>query len=315
MVNYNQVQGFVKQLEAYKDAFLEDMRQLGRSQNTISSYEREINIFIEFSREFDEEMEIEDINRPFIMQALIFRSNYSNRGNISDNTKKLFISALKSYFLFISDVMPERKDFMSIFRKIVIKRPVRQKEHLTDEEVKRLLDYIEKTKNKRSAYPIYRNSLLIKLMLFAGLRISEALSLKYSNFEEENEQELFIIKVIGKGNKEEFVYIKKSLIEDDLLTIKEFFPDREKIMLTRTGKPLSRHSAYIMIKGYLKKVNIFKTGLHIFRHTLGYRLADRGVPIEDIQDILRHSNINTTRIYVSRTAKHKLDAINKLYEK
>jgi integrase/recombinase XerD len=316
MTDFQNIQGFIRQLEAYKEAFIEDMRSLERSENTIKTYSKEIDIFIEFAREYDEEMEIEDINRPFIMEAIRFRSNFTDRGEISNATKKLFLSALKAYFLFISDVMPERKDFMSIFRKIKIKSKKRQKEHLTDSEVNNLLNYLERTKNKTPSLHIYRNTLLIKLMLYAGLRISEALSLKHSDFIlSDIDKDLYIIKITGKGDKEEFVYVKTSLVEDELEYIKKYFPGEDRIMLTRNKKPLKPDEAYRMIKRYFNKVGIKKSGLHIFRHTLGFRLADRGVPIEDIQDILRHSNINTTRIYVNRTAKHKIDAINKLYKK
>ena len=173
--------------------------------------------------------------------------------------------------------------------------------YLNEDEIFRLCEFIERQKSKKRDYNSYRNALLIKLMLHAGLRISEALGVKLKDFKEQDE--ILCIKIFAKGGKEQNAYIDKAKINDELdyfSNTAQLSPD-ELIMKTQHGTALNRTSAFIIINRIYAKALIEKRGLHLLRHTLAMRLTQKGVSVLVIQKILRHSNINTTTIYAKAT--------------
>ena len=146
--------------------------------------------------------------------------------------------------------------------------------YLNENEIIRLNNVLEKEKAKKEVYNSFRNSLLIKLMLYGGLRISEALNVKLCDFEE---------------------------VDDELEYFKENIQDSDYIMQTSTGKHLNRSNAFLIVNNIYAKALISKKGLHLLRHTLAMRLTAKGTNLVVIQKILRHANLNTTTIYAKAT--------------
>lgn len=307
----------VKFLEFHVKNFKNELSQLNYSENTIKTYLREINYFIEYFREFQEEMSITDINRPFIQQSLTFREKFSKKGKISSNTKILYIKALHSFFNYLTDVMNGTVNFSIHFDKIKIQSEKKERVYLNDDEIKRLITYLNYKSNTARSYIARRNILLVKILLYTGMRITEAINLKMDDLQvSELDKNVFQIKVFGKGKKEAFCYIDRLKIEDDLEELRHFRKiyniHSDYIFVSKSNRQITRTESYLIVRNILKKAGINKTGVHIFRHTLGYHLAQRGVRIEDIQEILRHSNINTTRIYVQRKEIDKIEGIKKI---
>jgi integrase/recombinase XerD len=304
-------------LQKHKENFLIELKSQNYSENTILAYSREIEYFIEYFRGFQDEMDIIDINRPFVQQSIIFREENSRTGKISTNTKKMYLKALYQFFIYLTEVMNGIKDFTTAFNKIKIQTETKQKEYLTEEEIKRLLNYINLQKNKRLSYISWRNILLIKILFYTGMRASEVINIKLSDMKTyEEDKNIIQIKVIGKGNKEAYCYIDHMKIEEELEEVlrhrKLHNIESEYLFTTKTGRQITRQEAFIAIEKILKQAGINKKGLHLFRHTLGFLLAQKGVRLEDIQEILRHSNINTTRIYVQRREADKINGIKKI---
>lgn len=75
-------------LEKLKEQFTNELKYQNYSENTILAYEREIDYFIEYFREFQEEMDILDINRPFIQKSINFREEQSNKEKYQQTQKK-----------------------------------------------------------------------------------------------------------------------------------------------------------------------------------------------------------------------------------
>ena len=146
-------------------------------------------------------------------------------------------------------------------------------------------------------------------MLYAGLRISEALNVILDDFSLENEN-MFKISIIGKGVKEQYAYIKKDLIQEELEFFYENIKPDELIMKTKNNAKLDRSSAFIIVNRIYEKAFIRKQGLHLLRHTLAMRLTERGVNLVVIQKILRHTDIKTTTIYAKVTTKSIDEALS-----
>jgi integrase/recombinase XerD len=224
----------------------------------------------------------------------------NKQGEMSTNSKILIISILRSFFGFIEDESDELLDFSKLFKKIKIKSKKTIPKGLNREEQIKMLNQIEAEKTDKSSFIIFRNSLIIKLMLFSGLRISEVLKLKYKDILLDEKNNLYEIKVIsGKGDKDRITYIDKEHIEDELEELKKYFniSEDEYICISQSGKKLWRENIDKMVKSLCKRARINSFSSHDLRHTFAKNYLSNGGNITHLQKLLGHSNINTTMIY------------------
>lgn len=313
---------FIDDLYRWYKAYNENMKALSYSNNTLELYSRAIDIFIEYSLQYQDEMKLIDIKSVYITGYLTYLEDKAkksgkkikNGGYLSKSTKQTYLKAIKNFFKFINDNNDELFTFDRYFKNIKIADSSTTEEkliYLTEEEIESLIDILEKTKSKKTDYNSYRNSLLIKLMLYGGLRISEALNISLGNFILAQDKDIYNIEIYAKGGKKQTGFIAKKTIDDELNYFREFvkLKDNELIMKTKGNKQLNRTSAYLIVNRIYKKAGIQKEGLHLLRHTLAMRLTQRGVSLVVIKKILRHSNIATTTIYSKSTNEAVADAI------
>lgn len=310
---------FIDDLQTWAKAYFLHIKTLNYSKNTILLYNRVINEFIEYSREFQDEMSVKDIKTTYIVAFLQFldekayksAKKLKNRVTLSKSSKNSYMRVMRSFFAFITENNDEGYAFDFAFKKMRIDYSKSEEKlvYLNEDEIFRLSELIERQKAKKRDYNSYRNALLIKLMLHAGLRISEALGVRLKDFS--TQDEVLCIKILAKGGKEQNAYIDKAKIADEL----DYFSSTAKlnfdelIMKTQNHTPLNRTSAFIIINRLYDKALIKKRGLHLLRHTLAMRLTQRGVSVLVIQKILRHSNIATTTIYAKATPQNIANAL------
>ncbi|EHL1425436.1 tyrosine-type recombinase/integrase [Campylobacter jejuni] len=264
-------------LERWIEAYLKHIQALSYSNNTFLLYRRILLEFVEYSLDYQDEMQINDIKTTFLVNFLNYLENNSKNGNkLSKKTKITYLRALTSFFSFISDNNDDLFIFSFDMKKIRFRTEKSEEKlnYLNENEIIRLNNVLEKEKAKKEVYNSFRNSLLIKLMLYGGLRISEALNVKLCDFEE---------------------------VDDELEYFKENIQDSDYIMQTSTGKHLNRSNAFLIVNNIYAKALISKKGLHLLRHTLAMRLTAKGTNLVVIQKILRHANLNTTTIYAKAT--------------
>ena len=320
-----QTSTLTKDIKRWAKAYKAHTVALSYSKNTTKLYDRAIGKFIEYAAIHEDEMSIKDIRSIFITGFLAFLEEQAEEQGmvpkygsyLSKSTKDTYMKAIKSFFTFISDNNDELFTFERYFKNIKIADSSRAEEkikYLTVEEEKRLLEVIDNEKDRKESYNSYRNALLIKLLLYAGLRISEALGVRLSSFEPTGEEGIHSIKITGKGNKEQKANISYGLIDEEIEYFKANIGTNELIMVALNGKPWLRNNAYDTIARMYKKAGINKKGLHILRHTLAMRLTEKKVPLTTIKKILRHSNIATTTIYSKASDKSAAEALRGLRE-
>lgn len=194
-----------------------------------------------------------------------------------------------------------------------MKRYKAQKGHIYDskkfdkELVNKILqfinDYIEdpaifvSKPNKHSQGVAYKNTAMVLIMLGAGCRVSEAVSLRYSDIKDEGSSYRLNI-VGGKGNKNRTTYIKKELFQKHYeYLLAQSKSEDEYLSQTLNGEKTKRENLF----NFVKKMFIFldedKQGLHIFRHHFGSNFAETNGNMKILQDLLGHALINTTMIY------------------
>lgn len=161
-----------------------------------------------------------------------------------------------------------------------------------------------------SVYVAYRNTAVILLMMGAGCRISEVLSLRYCDIIEQKKSYRVNI-IAGKGNKSRTTYIDKSLFKKHFEYLKNKVKNNEDLLISSlSGKKLDRKNMYNEVKKMFKYIEVDKSGLHIFRHHFGSEFAEKdGSNIKILQDLLGHSVITTTMIYSNVREGAKEDAV------
>jgi integrase/recombinase XerD len=142
---------------------------------------------------------------------------------------------------------------------------------------------------------------MLEVLYGAGLRVSELIGLKLSNYYPDVE----FLKVTGKGNKERLVPIGSSAIKHleiyrstvrNQVVIKK--GEEDFIFLNRRGTKLSRVMVFMMIKELAVKIGLKKTiSPHTFRHSFATHLIEGGADLRAVQEMLGHESITTTEIY------------------
>ena len=135
------------------------------------------------------------------------------------------------------------------------------------------------------------------LFLNCGVRRSELVSLNMTDVYEDR------IRVIGKGNKERFVYFGSSCRK----AIDAYLPIRQKMVLTdnralfgsRNGNRISVDAVHALVKKAFLKAGLDATqfSAHKLRHTAATMMLSGGVDVKTVQEVLGHENLNTTQIY------------------
>jgi len=157
-----------------------------------------------------------------------------------------------------------------------------------------------------------RDRAILEVLYGAGLRISELVNLNTTDF---NLKEGWI-KVSGKGSKERIIplgekacsWIKKYLEEK-----KEKKKGKVPLFCNRYGDRISRQSCWMIIKKCARKAGLIKEiSPHTFRHSFATHLLSRGADLRIVQELLGHTNIDTTQIY-THISQERLRKVYKKY--
>ncbi len=243
-----------------------------KSKATIEKYIRDIKAFSKYiaGKKITKELAID------YKQYLL--SNYKNRSVNS------IIASLNSFFVFTGN---HECKLRSIKLQQQIYCP--EEKELTKEEYIRLLDAANKKGNERL-------NLILQTICSTGIRVSE---LQFITVKSVYEGEA-TVSLKGKTRK---VFIVKDL-QKKLLS----YMARQKIkegcvFVTRTGKSISRTNIWKEMKNLCKRANVnpAKVFPHNLRHLFARIFYGLEKDIAKLADILGHSSINTTRIYIITT--------------
>lgn len=273
MINYSM------QLEKYIDYLQNEERSIA----TVCQYERDVLRFFSF-------LNLKELTKDAVLQ---YKQELMKAYQpVSVNVK---LSALNSFFSFIG-----RDDLKLKLLKIQRSVYCSEERELSKSEYFRLIQAAEKKKNKRLA-------LLLQTICGTGIRVSE---LKYITAAAVNCGEA-VIQLKGKTRT---ILIPKKLQKK----LKNYLR-RERIVegpvfITRTGRPLDRSNIWKMMKNLCRDagVDAKKVFPHNLRHLFARCFYSIDKDIARLADILGHSSINTTRIYIITSGtehRRHLDAL------
>jgi len=213
---------------------------------------------------------------------------------LNDKSQARILSGIKAFFkyLLLEDLILKNPAELLEGPKLSRKIP----EVLSTDEVQNFLSSID-----MSIAHAQRNRALMETIYACGLRVTELITLKLSNyFPEEG-----FVKVIGKNDKERIIPIAEKAmkhinlyLESDRLHVLPQKGHEDYIFLNRRGKHLSRVMVFLIIKDLAAKAGIRKNiSPHTFRHSFATHLVEGGADLRAVQEMLGHESITTTEIY------------------
>ena len=259
----------------YLKMFLEAKQIEGCSERTIKYYRVTIEHLLK-----NVQNPIRKITTEMMREYLVDYQKINNCGKTTvDNIRR----NISSFFSWLEEEDYILKSTMRRIHKIKTKKAV--KNIITDEEIEKLRD------NCRNL----RDTAMIDLLYSTGIRVGELVKL---NIEDINFSERECV-VFGKGDKERKVYFDaKSKIH--LKNYIESRTDNNPALFVTLNAPYDRlkiSGVEIRIRELGRLLNLEKIHPHKFRRTMATRAIDKGMPIEQVQKILGHSQIDTTMQY------------------
>lgn len=286
----------------------------GQSQLTISEYYLDLRMFLRFIKlmRYDmpihtrlDDIPIKDIDLTFIQsittsEIFDFLSYLANDRNpdpdapapdygIAPSARARKLSAIKSFYKYLT----VRTKQLSDNPVADLEYPKLRKslpKYLTMEQSAKLLQSVSGINEKRD-YAI------LMLFLNCGIRRSELVGLNISDVYEDR------IRVIGKGNKERFVYFgtpcRKAIDAYLIERNKKTLTDNRALFGSRNGNRISVTAVHRLVEKALIQAGLDATqfSAHKLRHTAATMMLSGGVDVKTVQEVLGHENLNTTQIY------------------
>lgn len=286
----------------------------GQSQLTISEYYLDLRMFLRFIKLMRgdmpinaplDEIDIKDINLEFIREidtsdVFDFLSYLANdravnpespspEYGISSGARARKLSAIKSFYKYLT-VRTKQLENNPVAELEYPKLRKSLPKYLTLEQSSALLQAVSGQNQKRD-YAI------LMLFLNCGIRRSELVNLNLTDVYEDR------IRVVGKGNKERFVYFGSACRK----AIDAYLPERNKQILSdnralfgsRDNNRISVSAVHRLVKKALLQAGLDSTqfSAHKLRHTAATMMLSGGVDVKTVQEVLGHENLNTTQIY------------------
>ena len=286
----------------------------GQSPRTISEYYLDLRMFLRFIRLMRndmpmstplEDIPIKDIDLEFVRQITTsevfdFLSYLANdrplnpdstftEYGIEPSARSRKLSAIKSFYKYLT-VRTKQLQENPVADLEYPKLRKRLPKYLTISQASALLQAVSGQNAKRD-YAI------LMLFLNCGIRRSELVGLNISDVYEDR------IRVVGKGNKERFVYFGSACHK----AIEAYMVERNKMVLSdnralfgsRNGNRISVTAVHRLVDKALLKAGLDTTqfSAHKLRHTAATMMLSGGVDVKTVQEVLGHENLNTTQIY------------------
>lgn len=260
----------------YVRKFIATKRLEGKSEKTLRKYQPELEHLIGFLSKKLYEVETYDLR--------LYLSLYKEQRGVSNRTLDNIRKTISSFFGWLNDEGHIGRNPAKALKQIKYTK-----------EVKKPFSSVEREKLK-NACNFLRDLALSEFLYASGLRVSEVVSLNKSNIDFVNREAT----VIGKGNKERRFYLSEVCVE----YLRQYInsrTDNNPALFVGLKKPfvrLGKEGIETAVKRIGKRAGVENVYPHRFRRTLATDLVRKNVPIQDVAEILGHSDLRTTQVYV-----------------
>ena len=259
----------------YLKLFLDAKKIEGCSERTLQYYRTTVDQMLKHISSPIRKITTEEIR--------VYLAEYQQRGHCGKVTVDNIRRNISSFFSWLEEEDYILKSPMRRIHKIRTKTVV--KDVISDESIERI----------RDACAEKRDLAIVDLLYSTGMRVGELVRL---NIADVNLEQWECV-VFGKGDKERRVYLDAKA----KVHISEYLKERKDTnpaLFVTLDAPFSRlqiSGVEIRLRTLGRRLSLERIHPHKFRRTMATRAIDKGMPIEQVQQILGHSQIDTTMQY------------------
>jgi integrase/recombinase XerD len=277
--------------------------EAGLSNNTILAYGRDLKGFLGYCRS-NNIHQLQQINPALIRNYVRFLA----QDHKSESSVKRCLVAIRMLMRFGKLTGRVRDDFTAVLEspKVWQKLPVIcSKQQVVDLLNAPLPDE-----------PFYlRDRAMLELLYATGIRASELSGLKTADFN----LDIGYLRCVGKGNRERVIPVGRAAIAATVEYVRNLRPrlarqgSSDFLLLSRTGRPLSRIEIWRLVKKYAIRAGMPRNlTVHTLRHCFATHLLTGGADLRSVQEMLGHVDIATTQIY-THVDQERLRRIHKKF--
>lgn len=277
----------------------------GLSKNTLEAYGHDLRLWCQFLQGKKKPINLKTIKPESILEYLIWRK----KSGVKSRTLSRNMIVLRNFFQFcfqenlISVDITQNLDIPTMHRKLPFA--------LSCHEVDKLLSAPSLDKPRG-----LRDKAMLELLYATGLRVSELVSLKLNNI---NQQGGYLV-ALGKGSKERVVPVGKVAVK----AVEEYLGKGRPELVRKKGSPflfvngrggrLTRQAFWTNLRKYGTGLGI-KTPItpHVLRHSFATHLLEGGADLRSVQIMLGHADIATTQIYTHVSRKRLIEIHEKYH--
>ena len=282
--------------------------QKNYSKDTIDSYTRDINKFLEFMN--NENYTLNSVDSTLIRNFLA----HETLDGISKRSNARRVIALRQFYEYLV-----KNNYVEFNPFIVISTPKVDKklpEFMYLEEINNLFEL----NSQRKDFLMHRDQAIIELLFSSGLRVSELVNLTLQDL---NLKER-MMRIVGKGNKERIVPF--SLKTQKTLSI--YLENTRKELIANSGNNIGTNYVFLNNRGeklttrgveYILQEIENKTGVtlslhpHKFRHSFATHLLNQGLDLRTIQELMGHASLSSTQVYTHVSNQKMHDEYEKAF--
>lgn len=266
---------------------------------TIEDYDRDFAAFLKFLNG------LKDTSQLSGQDIVEYTYDLSIRGYATSTISRQ-ISTIKNFFIFLVSEGIEKDLELNV---VMPKKEKHLPSYLTKEEMERLLN--APNINKKNGL---RDRTMFELMYSSGLRVSELVNLTKSELNIPEK----ILKIKGKREKTRLIPVGEIAMDYLLRYLNEsrnknkFANESKYLFINKQGKPISRQHFFILVRKYALEAGITKTiSPHTLRHSFATHLLENGADLRLVQELLGHTNVETTQIYTHISQDSIISAYDK----
>lgn len=258
--------------------------------------------------------------------------NYLINSNLSRNTVSVYIYAVKDLFSRYKDL---NKRNLLLYKTYLIESFKPKTVNLRIQAINKYLEYLHKSSFRLKSVKVQQRSFLenvisnadylflknklkhehnqdwyfvVRFLCATGARVSELVQLKvehiYAGYYD----------IYSKGGKIRRLFIPKKLREEALVWLNAAHRDSGYLFLNRFGERITTRGISQQLKNYASKYKLNPKVVypHSFRHRFAKNFLEKFNDISLLADLMGHESIETTRIYLRRTASEQQDIVDRV---
>lgn len=293
-------------INEYKERLLNNR---GYSKNTVKNYARTLELFNGYLKEYRKS--IEDTKR--IKLGVIENFIAKQREYKDVRTCNNYLASIRLFLRFCLVKWYKTEDYNKV---LFAREPKKKIEALQNGDMEKMINYLKNQRPTTKYWDLIRvrNLVILQLLFYTGLRVSELINIKVEEVGEE-------MQILGKGNKVRTI----NLYEDDLKLIQLYLFMRRKfdceyLFISFSGNAMNKKLSAVSVEAYIRDIAkgagiTYRVFPHKIRHTFATNLLRCNAPLPHIQELLGHNSILTTQHYLTVLNSELRDTQENLHKK